>query len=110
MDATTPNLIRLSRLAREIGRPFDTVRRWAFRGCRGVRLQAVRVGGVWHSTVTAVLAFQGEVDRRSAERVRLEAVPVTDPAQLRRDRAELVRRGFPVGRVGRANGSNGHHG
>ena len=44
---------------RRAGRPTHvaTLHRWRSRGLRGVRLEAVRVGGVWHTSVEALNRF-----------------------------------------------------
>lgn len=53
-------LIRATQAVRAAGLPridASTVTRWCMRGVRGVRLEAVRIGGAWHTTTQAVERF-----------------------------------------------------
>ena len=35
----------------------STIHRWRIRGLRGVRLEAVRIGGIWHTSIAALHRF-----------------------------------------------------
>ena len=64
VDAAGEPLISLSQLAKRVrrsrnGRPVapSTVHRWRHPGIRGVRLECVRVGGTWFTTIAAYQAW-----------------------------------------------------
>jgi hypothetical protein len=58
-------LMPRARAGRKIA--VSTIYRWATRGCRGVKLEVLRAGGVTCTTRTALLRFYEIVTRRSAE-------------------------------------------
>lgn len=51
----------------------STLHRWRSPGVHGVRLDCIRIGGAWHSSIEALQRF--------AERLSLEASPTNPPAQ-----------------------------
>jgi hypothetical protein len=64
IDVRTEHLIPLSQLAkrlpcRRLGRPVHagTIHRWRHPGLRNVRLECLRVGGIWCTTFAAVQRF-----------------------------------------------------
>lgn len=92
-------LIRAADAVREAGLPrvdASTVIRWILRGCRGVRLQAIRLGGCWHTTVPAVERFVAAQQPDPSVR---QPEPPAHAAQRRRAvaKAELAARGMTSG-------------
>ena len=70
IDLERQSLITFSQLAsrlppRRSGRPVhvSTVHRWRFPGIRGVRLEAIRVGGSWLTTAESFASFCRELTR-----------------------------------------------
>ena len=57
IDPIKDTLIRLGALAAERGVHAATAHRWRGRGIRGVKLDAVRVGGAWYTTHAAFADF-----------------------------------------------------
>lgn len=64
IDVASEDLFPLSHLARRLprrrqGRPVapSTVHRWRCPGIRGVRLECLRVGGCWHTSMPAFMEF-----------------------------------------------------
>jgi hypothetical protein len=64
MGILQEDLVPLMKAARRLprrrnGRPthVSTLHRWRSKGVRGVRLEAVRVGGIWHTSTEAVERF-----------------------------------------------------
>ena len=95
IDISKEPLITLNEAARSLpggrpGRPLNlsTVFRWVTEGTRGVKLEAVRLGGRWYTTEEALQRF--------AERLTAAALPglaaVTLPAGEREHRAEVASR------------------
>ena len=86
IDISTERLITFTAAARvrppsRAGRPTHvaTVHRWRLRGLRGVRLEAVRLGGVWYTSYEALQRFAarlaGETDGGPAATGTASAVP-----------------------------------
>ena len=78
IDITKEELITFGGLVKILprrprGKPthISTFCRWRFRGLKGIKLEAVRVGGVW---MTSMEAFQRFTDRLTAQ---AEAAEVT---------------------------------
>lgn len=70
IDITKEELVTFKELARSLprrrkNRPvhYATIHRWRSRGLKGIRLEAVRVGGAWH---TSWEAFRRFCDRLTA--------------------------------------------
>ena len=64
IDLSREKLIPFGQLARSLprrrsGRPISpsTIHRWRSNGLKGIRLEAVRVGGAWHTTEDAFKRF-----------------------------------------------------
>src|SRR5262245_1159791 len=64
VDFSAENLIPLSELAKRLprrrrGRPVSpsTPHRWRYPGLRGIRLECIRVGGSWCTTMSAFREF-----------------------------------------------------
>lgn len=60
IDLESDTLVPVTELAkRRLGRriPPASVWRWVRKGCRGVKLEAVHVRGIWHSTDAAFADF-----------------------------------------------------
>jgi len=60
IDAEHDDLVPIRKLAKQrLGRDISPACqwRWVRKGCRGVRLEAVQVMGVWHTTTAAFGAF-----------------------------------------------------
>jgi hypothetical protein len=55
--------------ARRRGKPAHTatLHRWRSKGLRGIRLQALRVGGVWMTTDAALATFFAQLSGSSLE-------------------------------------------
>ncbi len=71
IDITQEQLITFSELARSLPRRrsdrpvhLATIHRWRSRGLKGIRLEAVKVGGAWHCSLEAFRRF---TDRLTAE-------------------------------------------
>src|SRR5262245_36421156 len=71
------------------GRPthLSTVVRWKDRGVRGVRLEAVRLGGRWVTSREALARFVARVTATASP----TPTPVTAPGELRRQADQDVR-------------------
>ena len=70
IDVNAEHVLPLAALARRLparrdDRPVSpaTIHRWRLPGVRGVRLECVRIGGIWH---TSLEAYQRWVDRLTA--------------------------------------------
>ena len=70
IDVNSEQIVTLSQLAKRLprrrsGRPVHpaTIHRWRNPGVRGVRLECVRIGGIWH---TSLEAYQRWVDQLTA--------------------------------------------
>jgi hypothetical protein len=70
IDVNREQMVTLSQLARRLPRrrmerPVHpaTIHRWRCPGVRGIRLECVRIGGIWH---TSLEAYQRWVDRLNA--------------------------------------------
>jgi hypothetical protein len=64
IDVDQEQLVSFSELARSLPRRREnrpvhvsTIHRWRSSGLRGVRLEAIRVGGAWHTTREAFARF-----------------------------------------------------
>lgn len=64
IDVTREKLITFSELARSLPRRrgdrpvhLATIHRWRSRGLKSIRLEAVRVGGAWHTSWEAFRRF-----------------------------------------------------
>lgn len=87
IDAEHDDLVPIRKLAKQrLGRDISPACqwRWVRKGCRGVRLEAVQVLGVWHTTPAAFGAF---VRGQTAAAYGNDA-PVTVPAE----RSEATRK------------------
>jgi hypothetical protein len=81
--------IPLAQAARELfapnheGRPVhvSTVLRWVLHGVRGVKLEAVRVGGRWATTLEAIRRFEAACTAKYAA-----APGIVDPSRERHER------------------------
>ena len=90
IDIAHEHLVTFSELARSLprrrgDRPVHvaTIHRWRSRGLKGIRLEAIRIGGAWHSSREAFGRF---ADRLTAQ---VEAAEVALPATTsRRSHAE----------------------
>lgn len=60
-DLSTENPVPLGQMARELGLPKSTIRTWAKRGCRGVRLEVDSRGFRLFTSRAAVDRFQAAV-------------------------------------------------
>lgn len=67
IDPLKDTLIRLSTLASDRGVHAATVYRWKGRGVGGVRLKAIRVGGVWYTTWAAFADFCRRLSENPSE-------------------------------------------
>lgn len=79
IDVAKEKLVTFADLARRLprrrrNRPVHvaTIHRWRSKGLRGVRLEAVRVGGAWHTTMEAFARFcerltRPEIDDQGAD-------------------------------------------
>jgi Protein of unknown function (DUF1580) len=72
LDLTAETLLPLSRAARVLpasrrGRPVNvsTLFRWVTKGTRGVRLEALRLGGQWFTSEEALRRFAARLTERS---------------------------------------------
>lgn len=71
MNAT--NLIALNDLTNLLPRRsgkkvhVKTVTRWVTKGCRGIRLEAVKIGSVWFSSESWLLDFQRQCSERTSQ-------------------------------------------
>jgi hypothetical protein len=81
INVSSEQLLTLSQLAKRLprrrrDRPIhaSTIHRWRHPGVRGVRLECIRIGGAWH---TSVQAFQRFCDRLSMP----DAVPSNSAPQ-----------------------------
>lgn len=86
IDVANEELLTLAQLAKRLprrrkGRPIhpSTIHRWRYPGIREVRLECVRVGGVWY---TSPAAFQ-----RFCERLSQSNKPASPPPT----RSEIIR-------------------
>lgn len=68
INVAEEDLITFTELAkalpcRRAGRPVhvSTIHRWRSRGIKGLRLEAVRVGGAWHTSWAAFARFSAEL-------------------------------------------------
>lgn len=85
IDIANEHLVTFSELARSLprrrgDRPVHvaTIHRWRSRGLKGIRLEAIRIGGAWHSSREAFSRF---ADRLTAQ---VEAAEATLPATTSR--------------------------
>jgi hypothetical protein len=85
IDVNTETLVTFSQLAgrhphRRNGRPthVSTIHRWRLVGIRGVRLEAIRSGGAWVSSLEAYARFCAALTVQAGE-----ADPIGVPAPLR---------------------------
>jgi len=65
-DIVTRDLIRMNLVAEEMGVSFNTVCRYRLTGCRGVKLRAVLIGGVWKSHRKWVAEFLEAINNPTA--------------------------------------------
>lgn len=72
IDPSLEKLISFHELARSLpsrrnGRPLhvSTIHRWRSRGLGGIRLEAVRIGGAWHSSEEAFSRFTARLTARA---------------------------------------------
>ena len=94
MNVNTEHILTLAQLARRLparrlGRPVhvSTLHRWRNTGVRGVRLECVRIGGMWH---TSLEAYQRWVERLTAAAAPDE--PDTRPPRRRPCETSTTRR------------------
>jgi hypothetical protein len=87
IDVITEQIVTLAQLARRLpfrrsDRPVHpaTVHRWRRPGLRGVRLECVRIGGIWH---TSLEAYARWVERLTASEQQADALPVQARPSLR---------------------------
>lgn len=89
IDAEIDCLIPIRTLTRDrLGKAVSpaTQWRWLRKGCRGVRLEAVQVCGVWHTTPAAFGAF---VNGQTAAALGNDANPATPVARSPEKTAKL---------------------
>lgn len=93
---------RVPEAVRKAGVPpqnASTYVRWCTRGVRGVRLEAVRMGGVWYTTTAAVVRF---IARQQPTAEQLSIDRVADRERRRADaRTALAARGLKSGSISR---------
>jgi hypothetical protein len=53
----------------------SALHRWRTRGIRGIKLECIKVGGVWHTSVEALQRFFEQVTALEAEAVPAETTP-----------------------------------
>lgn len=94
IDVSKEHLLKLSELARLIppgrnGRPVSpsTIFRWRSPGLRGVKLDAIRIGGAWLTSLEKYQAFCEELTRAE-----LSTPAATDAESERGDIAETLDR------------------
>src|SRR4051794_19285071 len=82
IDVNAEQLITFSQLARRLPRKrrdrpvhVSTVHRWRHPGVNGVRLEAVRVGGCWCTSLEAFGRFTVELTRKAEEQPASSAPP-----------------------------------
>lgn len=73
---------------------ISTLVRWRIRGVRGVRLEAIRIGGRWHTSREALARFAVAVTAAVEKAAEPNAVPDPRPAHLDLVTAELERAGI----------------
>ena len=81
IDVNAEHILTLSQLARRLPcrrmqRPVwpATLHRWRHSGLGGVRLECVKIGGIWH---TSLEAYQRWVERLTAGMVAMPADPAS---------------------------------
>ena len=74
IDLATETLIPLVEAARQLPRRragrathVSTLHRWRSRGLRGARLEAVRIGGIWHTSSEALHRFFAQLSQTDSE-------------------------------------------
>lgn len=75
--------ISLSQLARELDLNMSTVYRWTIKGCRGVRLETIQIGGRFYTWRAALEGFLSQTVRRSQ--------PMPTPAAISRERRTAIK-------------------
>src|SRR5215218_1301050 len=70
----------------------STIYRWASRGCRGVQLEVIRVGGVLKTTASAVSRFAERLSVCPAAAPVAPAKPLRRRQQLRRTTNRTLQR------------------
>ena len=80
---------------RKPGQPLNrsTLYRWVLRGCRGVRLKLIKIGGLTRIRRSDLEEFVREVSRRRNSIERSEAPPIDEHAAREAGR-QLNERGF----------------
>jgi hypothetical protein len=97
MNVNSEHILTLSQLAKRLprrraGRPVHpaTIHRWREPGVRNIRLECVRIGGIWH---TSLEAYRRWVDRLTAWEQRGEDAPTSaTPTPRRTAQDEAVER------------------
>jgi hypothetical protein len=92
IDVNTEHMLPLSHLARRLprrrsDRPVHpgTIHRWRRHGVRGVRLECVRIGGTWH---TSLEAYQRWVEQLTAVETETQPGAISPQGQLGRTRRD----------------------
>lgn len=98
LDITQEEVLSLTEATKRVPRRRQgkrpnvaTMYRWAQRGCKGVRLETIQVGG---TKCTSVEALQRFFDRLSANAAAAPPAPVTTSREYKRIQVNLAREGL----------------
>jgi hypothetical protein len=94
IDPTSEETFPLNQIGKKLGihKHCSTFHRWRHPGVRGVRLEALLFGGIWYTSLPALMRFSRALSRiqeKTQREQRLESERQTQIVQELRDRFKL---------------------